>query len=71
MTRDELLLEIGRLLEADSALTGPEELSSLASWDSLAVLSFIAMADDKAGVILPPNKISACKRVDDLVALVC
>jgi acyl carrier protein len=35
------------------------------------VISFIAMVDDKAGVTLPPNKISACKTVNDLVALVC
>ena len=71
MTRDELLSELGELLEVDSPLTGPEELSSLGSWDSVAVITFIAMVDDKSGVELPPNKISACKTVDDLVALVC
>jgi acyl carrier protein len=70
MTRDEFLVALSELLETDSPLTGSEELSGLGSWDSLAVISFMAMVDDKWGVTLAPNDIYACKKVDDLVALV-
>ncbi len=70
MTHDEFLGELGELLEADSPLTGPEELSSLGSWDSVAVISVMAMVDEKSGVTLDPKKIYACNTVDDLFALV-
>jgi acyl carrier protein len=69
MARDELLVAISELLETDSTLTGAEELSGLGSWDSVAVISFMAMVDDKWGVTLAPKSISACKTVGDLAAL--
>ena len=69
MARDEFFVALSELLETDSRLTGAEELSDLGSWDSLAVISFMAMADDRWGVTLAPKNISACKTVDDLAAL--
>ena len=57
MARDELLVAISELLETDSTLTGAEELSGLGSWDSVAVISFMAMVDDKWGVTLAPKSI--------------
>ena len=70
MTRDEFLVALSGLLEADSPLTGSEELAALGSWDSVAVISFMAMVDDRWGVILAPTNIYACRTVDDLAALV-
>jgi len=70
MTRDEFLVALGELLETDSPLIGSEELTGLGSWDSVAVISFIGMVDDKWGATLAPTKIRACKTVDDLAALV-
>lgn len=70
MTHGEFLVDIGELLETDSPLTGPEELSSLGSWDSVAVISVMAMVDEKLGITLDPKKIYACNTVDDLFALV-
>jgi acyl carrier protein len=70
MNRDEFLVALSELLETDSPLTGSEELASLASWDSMAVISFMAMVDDKWGATLVPKNINACKTVDDLAALV-
>jgi acyl carrier protein len=71
MTRGEVLVALSELLETDSPLTGPEELSTLGNWDSLAVMSLMAMVDDKYGVTLAPKDIYKCATVDDLVALVC
>ena len=71
MTREELLAGLSELLETDSPLTGSEELDGLDSWDSVAVVSFMAMADDRCGVTLAPKAIYACNTVDDLLELVC
>jgi acyl carrier protein len=70
MTHGEFLAALRELLETDVPLTGSEELSALGSWDSVAVISFMGMVDDKWGVTLAPTKIQACKTVDDLAALV-
>ena len=70
MTRDEFLVALRELLETDLTLIGSEELSGFGSWDSVAVMSFMAMVDDKWGMTLAPKSIYACKTVDDLAALV-
>ena len=70
VTREELLAELTELLETNLPLTGLEELSSLGNWDSMAVISLMALADDRCGVTLAPRKIDSCKTVNDLVELV-
>jgi len=70
MTREEVLTGLTELLEANHPLTGPEELSGLSNWDSMAVISFMSMADDRFGITLAPNAVNSCKTVNDLVALV-
>lgn len=68
--RDEFLVALSELLETDSPLIGSEKLSDLGSWDSVAVIGFIAMVDDKWEITLDANKIYACNTVEDLTALV-
>jgi acyl carrier protein len=50
-------------------LKGAENLSDVAGWDSLAVLSFIAMVDDHFKIQIPGKEISACGTVRELVSL--
>ena len=51
MDRKEFLLALDEMLELDpGTLTGDETLESLEAWDSLAVISFIALVDEKTGV---------------------
>jgi acyl carrier protein len=70
MRKSEFLNELEVLLEVPpGSLTGKEELESLASWDSLAVLAYIALVDSKCNLVVPANKIADCKTVDDLVSL--
>jgi acyl carrier protein len=59
------------LLEEDPGsldLTTP--LASLPSWDSLAFVGFLAMADSKYGARVAPTALRGCKSVADLLKLV-
>ena len=61
----EEMLEIGV-----NSLTGSEELSDLEVWDSLAIISFVAMADDRYNAHVGGGRIAACTTVEDLYHLV-
>jgi acyl carrier protein len=54
---------------APHTLQGNELLCEIKEWDSLAVLSFLAMADSHAGVILSGDTVTACSTLDDLYSL--
>ena len=60
-----------QVLDADpGTLKGGEALAALDGWDSMAVLGFIAMADEYYGAIIPPKRIPECRTVDDLAELI-
>jgi acyl carrier protein len=70
MQNAEFLALLDELLELPAGtLKGPEALESFEAWDSLAVLSFIALVDEHYGVTVAPKQIAACKTVDDLLGL--
>lgn len=52
----------------EGAVRGSETLAEL-RWDSLAVVSFIGLVDEHLGVTLEPKRVSACRSVAELVAL--
>lgn len=61
---------LDELFEVDEGtIKGNESLEALHAWDSLAILSFMALADEKFGVTLEPRALVACKTVPDLIAL--
>jgi acyl carrier protein len=70
LTRQQFLNHLGELLETDAPLTGAERLQDLEAWDSLAAISFMAMADEECGVKVAPKDLARCATVDDLAALV-
>ena len=45
-------------------------LEAIPEWNSMAILSFIMMADEDFGVSPSPKAIKDCKTVADLLALV-
>lgn len=49
---------------------GGESLSMFEGWDSMAMLGFIALADENYGVAIPAKRIPACRTVDDLAGLI-
>ena len=69
MSREEFLRKLSEILETDELLTGAESLADLEKWDSLAVLNFMALADESYNVTVSPKDIAACKTVNDLVVL--
>ncbi|AWK85495.1 phosphopantetheine-binding protein [Azospirillum thermophilum] len=70
MDRKDFLLALDEMLELDAGtLTGDEVLETLENWDSLAVISFIALVDEKLGVVLEGEKLAKAKTVSDLLAL--
>jgi acyl carrier protein len=60
----ETVLELGL-----GSLRGNETLDEL-YWDSMALVMFIAMADEKYSVVISPSKLAEAKSVADLLALV-
>lgn len=70
MTKIEFLQQLDELLEKDpGTLQGPEVLEDV-GWDSLGVISFIALVDEQFEYTVPPKELMKCKTVDDLLALV-
>ena len=70
MTRQAFLHELEEQLELPSgSLREEDKLSDLESWDSMAAVLFIALADEKAGVTLSGSQIAGSKTVGDLLSL--
>jgi acyl carrier protein len=55
---------------APGTLEGGEKLAEIEGWDSMAVLGFLAMADQRYSAIIPPRRIPECRTVDDLADLI-
>lgn len=51
------------------SIKGSEDLRTLDGWDSLAVISFIAMVDENFSVQFSAGDIAKCNSVNDLRAL--
>ena len=70
MSKQEFLNELETILEAEpGSVHGTDPLMDLEGWDSLAMLSTIAMIDEKLGLNVSAKKLDDCKTVDDLIAL--
>jgi acyl carrier protein len=70
MLRTQFYKEIEDILEtAPGSIIGSEPLAELAGWDSLAVLSFLALADEKFGTALSATQLADCRTVADLAKL--
>jgi acyl carrier protein len=70
MTKREFLSEFEAILEAaPGSLKGDESLPGLEGWDSLAVVSLIAMVDEQFGVTLSPKEIAKAGSISDIIRL--
>tara|TARA_R110001592_G_scaffold85363_1_gene252212 strand:+ start:16617 stop:16838 length:222 start_codon:yes stop_codon:yes gene_type:complete len=67
----EVVAMVAELAEVDEAQVSAETvLEELEAWDSLAVVSFMAMVDESHGIKIQARAISAAKTVNDLLVLV-
>ena len=70
MKTAEFLAHLDDMLELDpGTLTGDEQLSDIPEWDSLAVISFIALVDEQFEIILEGEKLAEAKSLADLISL--
>jgi acyl carrier protein len=71
MQAEAFLREIELALELPAgSLSGNEQLADLPEWDSLAVISFIALVDEKLGLPVDGEQLANARTVGDLLALV-
>jgi acyl carrier protein len=70
MTREEFLLQIDEILDLKpGTLRGGEKLEDLKNWDSTALISLIAIAEEQNGVPISPDQVIGCTTVGDLLRL--
>ena len=70
MKKNEFYNEIEEILEVDTGcLSGDEKLVELDGWDSLAIVMFIAMIDNKLNTAITAERLLDCVTIDDLAAL--
>jgi acyl carrier protein len=70
MNREQFLPLLDELFEVPAGtLKGPEQLEDFEQWDSLGMMSFMAMVNEHYGITLSPRQFVNCRTVDDLLAL--
>jgi len=61
---------VADIFEVDVATVGPDFDLVAAGWDSLAIVSMIALVDDCFGVTLDGQALTGCGKLADVEALV-
>lgn len=70
VSKAQLLDHLTEILEVPAgSLTGSEKLVDLQEWNSIAMMSFIAFADEHFNKILSPRQFAGCETVNDLAKL--
>jgi acyl carrier protein len=70
MTRKEFLVSMDTMLELpEGTLNGSERLEDLEQWNSMAMISFIALADENQRVKVSPRELAGCATVAELLDL--
>jgi acyl carrier protein len=71
MDKPTFFAAVAEILEVDpSAFKGPEKIDDVGNWDSLSVISFVAMVDSDLGQIVDGEKLKNAKTFNDLAELV-
>ena len=71
MDKPAFFAAVGEILEVDSTgWTGDEVINDVGNWDSLSVISFVAMVDSDMDQIVDGEQLKDAKTLNDLAALV-
>lgn len=71
MDRQSFLPLLDEALEVPpGTLQGPEKLEDLENWNSMAMVSFVALVDEHFNYTVSPRQFVNCETVDDLLALI-
>ncbi len=65
----EFFFELARILEMDPDEVNEDLQISPADWESVATLSVIALIDDRFGVTIPTEQLTACTTVSSMLRL--
>jgi acyl carrier protein len=70
VTRTEFLCALARELNVtEGSLTEDQTLAGLESWDSMAAVQFIALADERTGIVVSGDRIAKSRTIGDLLSL--
>jgi acyl carrier protein len=70
MTESEFLNELDEILGLPpGTVRADQQLDELENWDSMALISFIVLAETHSKVSISPDQIVTCSTVADLLAL--
>jgi acyl carrier protein len=70
MTRKEFLLEMDQILGLPAGtLKGHEKLDELETWDSIALINLIVLAETQNNTSITPDQVVTCSTVADLLRL--
>ncbi len=71
MTRAEFYTTLDDILELpQGTIKGTEQLATIPTWDSLAIVSYIATINGLFGVVVKGDRVKETRSVEDLVGLV-
>lgn len=70
MTREAFISQLEAAIQCVPGTLKPAVLLPDVGWDSLAELSFIALADKSLGLRVGAHQVSSCQTVGDLLNLV-
>ncbi len=71
MDKSQFIAAVAEILEIDAGgLSGSEVLEDVGNWDSLSIISFVAMVDSELNQVVDPEKLKQAKTFNDLATLV-
>ena len=65
----EFISQLAEALELEEKNISPNSELSELNWDSLAIISAISIADQCFDVVIPIDKLSECKTLNDIIKL--
>ena len=70
MTREKFLLQMDEILGLPAGtLRGHEKLEDLETWDSIALINLIVLAETQNNASITPDQVVTCSTVADLLRL--
>jgi len=69
MTQQEKIEALEELFEMDAGVIRPETALDTLQWDSMAMLSLIALVNEKFGKRLSGSQVKSFKTVSDMLAI--
>lgn len=70
MTKQDLCNEIAEIMEVDAEINETTDLTQFEEFDSLAIMSLVALINSKFGKRIPGTQLKAIKTPSELIALI-